>query len=108
VNPINGHRNFSFTATFQNKEQLGDFQTVLNQNKFIPPSSRIDTAINGQPGWGLHVENVAFSLKDLTARFTSHLDIGDPNRDIVGIFKHVRHDFFAGHKKGADLDPKCN
>jgi hypothetical protein len=51
---------------------------------------------------------VAFSLKDLTARFTSHLDIGDPNRDIVGIFKHVRHDFFAGHKKGADLDPKCN
>lgn len=105
-NIINGHRNWIFPAQFANQTQADAFRNVLNNNTFMPFGSRIDVTINGQVGWGLHVTHAAFD--GLSATFRGHLDIGDPNRDVVGIVKHIKDDFFGGHKKEADLDPKCN
>ena len=41
-------------------------------------------------GW-LYGTDVVCGFKDLTARFTAHLDIGDPNGEVVGMLigRHV-------------------
>ena len=109
-NPIGGHVNFSFQATFSGPEQQAAFNNVLQQNTLVPPGARIGVTINGQSDFGLHVEQVTSGANATvpTVNFIAHLDAGDPNSDLFGALKHVIVDFFKGHRPGANLDPKCN
>jgi RHS repeat-associated protein len=111
-NPIGGHWNGTFQATFSNSEQQANFQSVVSQNSFIPPGARVGVTItqaNGQQAvWGLHVERVVpVPGAGNALSFVAHLDIGDPNWDVVGIGKHIFKDYLKGHRKGSNLDPKC-
>lgn len=115
-----GHFNFGFQAKFANQAQEDAFTSVLSspQNDFIGPGSRIGVTItqsNGQSSiWGMHVEHVApvtdatGEMVPLALSFVSHLDGGDPNWDVFGMWKHLWHDVIKGHRAGANLDPNCN
>ena len=101
----NGHENIVVTGT-GSKEQLAQFQKTLKENKgLFGPGSRIDIKI-GKGTFTLHVEGVSVTSSNL--RFQSHVDRGNPNRDVVGFFTHVFVDGLRGamfHPRDAGLDP---
>lgn len=54
-----------------------------------------------------HVNNFVPAPGGGTLSMRVHLDVGNPNEGLGGVWKHVTVDFVNGHKKGADLDPLC-
>jgi hypothetical protein len=105
----NGHENITVTGT-AGKDQLTQFQKTLKQNKgLFGPSSRISIRI-GKGSFALQVEFVHYggSGDTTSIRFQAHIDRGNPNRDVVGLFTHVFVDGLRGavfHPNDAGLDP---
>ncbi|MFZ3215139.1 MAG: RHS repeat-associated core domain-containing protein [Candidatus Acidiferrales bacterium] len=106
----NGHENISVSGT-AGKDQLAQVQKTLDQNKgAFGPGSRIDIKIDGK-SFSLHVEffqsNGSGDTRNI--QFQSHIDRGNPNRDLLGIGTHVFVDGFRGavfHPNDPGLDPQ--
>lgn len=80
------------------------------ENKGFPPGSRIDIKI-GDKSFSLHVEfpQVTGSGDTRNLQFQSHIDRGNPNRDVVGMATHAFVDGFRGavfHPSDPGLDPQ--
>jgi len=106
----NGHENISVTGSATN-DQLAQIQKTLADNAgFFGPGSRIDIKI-GDGTFSLHVEKFAAATSgdSSSVSFQSHIDRGNPNRDVVGLFTHVLVDGFRGaafHPNDPGLDPQ--
>ncbi|MGD0568215.1 MAG: hypothetical protein ABSA78_07395 [Candidatus Sulfotelmatobacter sp.] len=106
----NGHENIQVNGT-ASKDQLAQIQKTLDQNKgMFGPGSRIDIKI-GDKSFSLHVEFFQSSGSGDTrnVQFQSHIDRGNPNRDVVGMGTHALVDGFRGavfHPHDPGLDPQ--
>ena len=106
----NGHENIQVNGT-ASKDQLAQIQKTLDQNKgMFGPGSRIDIKI-GDKSFSLHVEFFQSSGSGDTRniQFQSHIDRGNPNRDVVGMGTHALVDGFRGavfHPHDLGLDPQ--
>jgi RHS repeat-associated protein len=104
----NGHENIQVSGTATPK-QLEDMRKTLNDNKgLFGPGSRIDIKI-GDGTFSLHMEKVTFATSGDSVTFQSHIDRGNPNRDLVGMGTHAIVDGFVGsvfHHNDQGLDPR--
>src|SRR6185437_746651 len=93
----NGHENIQVNGT-ASKDQLAQIQKTLDQNKgMFGPGSRIDIKIDGK-SFSLHVEffQSGGSGDTRNIQFQSHIDRGNPNRDLVGMGTHGFVEGFRG------------
>jgi len=108
--PHNGHENINVIGLARN-DNLARFQEILLENAgAFGPGSRIDTRI-GNGLFALHVEFVAYmpGANGTDIRFKSHIDRGNPNRDLAGLFEHLFVDVVVGalfHPHDSGLDPQ--
>ena len=96
VNARNGHENIAVTGSATN-DQLAQIKKTLADNAgLFGPGSRIDIKI-GDGTFSLHVEKFAATTSgdnSSSVSFKSHIDRGNPNRDVVGLFTHALVDGF--------------
>jgi hypothetical protein len=92
-------------VTVQSSGQASAIQQTAAQNSglFGIRSDATIVTVNGQ--YALHVNSLVTRGDDATLK--AHLDVGNPNRDLWGIAKHVGIDFFKGQLGKKDLDPRC-